>query len=45
LPINFSDEVSGGIGVGEAPSRHIDEVCAQIGLSSVGAYSKRSPTE
>ena len=40
LPIEFGDEVVGGIGVGGAPGGHLDAACAQAGLTSIGAASK-----
>ena len=36
LPIKIDREVVGGIGVGGAPGGHLDEACAQAGLSSIG---------
>ncbi len=38
-PIEMSGEVVGGIGVGGAPGAHLDDVCAQAGLHSIGAKS------
>lgn len=40
LPIEISGEVVGGIGVGGAPGAHLDDVCAQAGLESIGAAPK-----
>jgi len=40
LPIEMGGEIVGGIGVGGAPGGHLDEACAQAGLSSIGAASK-----
>lgn len=40
LPIQFGNEVVGGIGVGGAPGAHLDDACAQAGLDSIGAASK-----
>lgn len=37
LPIRIEGEVIGGIGVGGAPGGHLDDACAQAGLSSIGA--------
>ena len=41
LPIEFGGEVVGGIGVGGAPGGHLDAACAQAGLETIGAASKR----
>jgi len=40
FPIEIGGEVVGGIGVGGAPSAHLDDACAQAGLDSIGAASK-----
>jgi len=41
LPIQFGDEVVGGIGVGGAPpGTHLDDACAQAGLDAIGAVHK-----
>jgi len=40
LPIQFGNEVVGGIGVGGAPGAHLDDACAQAGLDSIGAAPK-----
>lgn len=40
LPIEIGGEVVGGIGVGGAPGGHLDAVCAQAGLDSIGAAPK-----
>ena len=40
LPIEIAGEVVGGIGVGGAPSGHLDAACAQAGLDSIGAAPK-----
>ncbi len=40
LPIKIGEEVVGGIGVGGAPGGHLDEACAQAGLTSIGAASQ-----
>lgn len=40
LPIQFGNEVVGGIGVGGAPGTHLDDACAQAGLDAVGATPK-----
>jgi uncharacterized protein GlcG (DUF336 family) len=40
LPIEIGGEVVGGIGVGGAPGGHLDAICAQAGLESIGAASK-----
>lgn len=40
LPIQFGNEVVGGIGVGGAPGTHLDDACAQAGLDSIGAAPK-----
>jgi uncharacterized protein GlcG (DUF336 family) len=42
LPIQFDNEVVGGIGVGGAPGAHLDDACAQAGLDSIGAAPKAS---
>jgi uncharacterized protein GlcG (DUF336 family) len=42
LPIEFSGEVVGGIGVGGAPGTHLDDACAQEGLDAIGAAHKIS---
>jgi uncharacterized protein GlcG (DUF336 family) len=42
LPIEFANEIVGGIGVGGAPGGHLDAACAQAGLDSIGATSKFS---
>jgi len=43
LPIQFGNEVVGGIGVGGAPGAHLDDACAQVGLDAIGAAPK-APT-
>jgi len=43
LPIQFGNEVVGGIGVGGAPGTHLDDACAQAGLDAIGAAHK-APT-
>jgi len=40
LPIQFGNEVVGGIGVGGAPGTHLDDACAQAGLDVIGAAQK-----
>jgi len=40
LPIQFGNEVVGGIGVGGAPGAHLDDACAQAGLDAIGAAPK-----
>ncbi len=40
LPIQFGNEVVGGIGVGGAPGTHLDDACAQAGLDAIGAVPK-----
>lgn len=40
LPIQFGNEIVGGIGVGGAPGTHLDDACAQAGLDSIGAAPK-----
>lgn len=40
LPIQFGNEVVGGIGVGGAPGTQFDDACAQAGLDAVGATQK-----
>lgn len=40
LPIQFGNEIVGGIGVGGAPGAHLDDACAQAGLDSIGATPK-----
>lgn len=40
LPIQFGNEVVGGVGVGGAPGAHLDDACAQAGLDSIGAAQK-----
>ncbi|NIQ03772.1 MAG: heme-binding protein [Nitrospinaceae bacterium] len=40
LPIQFSDDVVGGIGVGGAPGAHLDENCARAGLKLIGAKTQ-----
>lgn len=40
LPIQFGNEVVGGIGVGGAPGAHLDDACAQAGLDSISAAQK-----
>ena len=42
LPIEIDGEVVGGIGVGGAPGAHLDDVCAQAGLDTIGAAPKVS---
>jgi uncharacterized protein GlcG (DUF336 family) len=43
LPIQFGNEVVGGIGVGGAPGTQFDDACAQAGLDSIGATPKATP--
>src|SRR6185369_12506926 len=40
LPIEIGGEVVGAIGVGGAPGAHLDDICAQAGLDSIGATPK-----
>ncbi len=40
LPIEIGGEVVGGIGVGGAPGAHLDDLCAQEGLDTIGAAPK-----
>lgn len=40
LPIQFGNEVVGGIGVGGAPGTQFDDACAQAGLDAIGATQK-----
>ncbi len=40
LPIQFGNEVVGGIGVGGAPGTQFDDACAQAGLDAIGAVQK-----
>ncbi len=40
LPIEIAGEAVGGIGIGGAPGGHLDAVCAQAGLDSIGAAPK-----
>ncbi len=40
LPVQFGNEVVGGIGVGGAPGTHLDDACAQAGLDAIGAMHK-----
>jgi uncharacterized protein GlcG (DUF336 family) len=40
LPVQFGNEVVGGIGVGGAPGTHLDDACAQAGLDAIGAAHK-----
>ena len=40
LPIQFGNEVVGGIGVGGAPGTQLDDACAQAGLDAIGAAQK-----
>ncbi len=40
LPIQFGNDVVGGIGVGGAPGTHLDDACAQAGLDAIGAMHK-----
>lgn len=40
LPIQFGNEVVGGIGVGGAPGTQLDDACAQAGLDAIGAEKK-----
>ncbi len=40
LPIQFDNEVVGGIGVGGAPGTQFDDACAQAGLDAIGAARK-----
>lgn len=42
LPIILEGERVGGIGVGGAPGGHLDAACAQAGLESIGAVTKKS---
>jgi uncharacterized protein GlcG (DUF336 family) len=37
LPIKVNGEVVGGIGIGGAPGAHLDEACAQAGLTAIHA--------
>lgn len=43
LPIQFGNEVVGGIGVGGAPGTQLDDACAQAGLDAIGATPKVQP--
>jgi uncharacterized protein GlcG (DUF336 family) len=45
LPIEIGGEIVGGIGVGGAPGAHIDDVCAQAGLETIGAVPKVPATK
>ncbi len=45
LPIEIGGEFVGGIGVGGAPSAHLDDACAQAGLDAMGAVSKVPATK
>jgi len=40
LPVEMGGEVVGGIGVGGAPGGHLDEACARVGLTIIGATVK-----
>ena len=40
MPIQFGNEIVGGIGVGGAPGTHLDDACAQAGLDAIGAAPK-----
>ena len=40
LPVQFGNEVVGGIGVGGAPGTQFDDACAQAGLDAIGAAQK-----
>ena len=40
LPIQFGNEIVGGIGVGGAPGTQFDDACAQAGLDAIGAVHK-----
>jgi uncharacterized protein GlcG (DUF336 family) len=40
LPIQFGNDVVGGIGVGGAPGTHLDDACGQAGLDAIGAVPK-----
>ena len=40
VPIEIDGEIVGGIGVGGAPGAHLDDVCAQAGLDTIGAAPK-----
>lgn len=40
LPIQFGNEIIGGIGVGGAPGTQFDDACAQAGLDAIGAERK-----
>jgi uncharacterized protein GlcG (DUF336 family) len=40
LPVQFGNEVVGGIGVGGAPGTHLDDACAQAGLDAISAAQK-----
>ncbi len=40
LPVQFGNDVVGGIGVGGAPGTHLDDACAQAGLDAIGAMHK-----
>ncbi|MCZ6800963.1 MAG: heme-binding protein [Nitrospirae bacterium] len=37
LPIKVNGKIVGGIGVGGAPGAHLDEACAQAGLTAINA--------
>ncbi len=37
LPIKVGGKLLGGIGVGGAPGGHLDEACARVGVSKIGA--------
>lgn len=43
LPIQFGNEIVGGIGVGGAPGTQLDDACAQAGLDAIGAVPKVHP--
>lgn len=43
LPIQFGNELVGGIGVGGAPGTQFDDACAQAGLDAIGAVPKAPP--
>jgi len=40
LPIQFGNDVVGGIGVGGAPGTQFDDACAQAGLDAIGVAHK-----
>jgi uncharacterized protein GlcG (DUF336 family) len=45
LPIEIGGEIVGGIGVGGAPGAHLDDACAQAGLTAIGATPKVPATK